>query len=698
MLLELSLIGGAAILARISKSKKVGNKHSKKRIAHKKQLSSTNQSMLISTKQLIHNLFGDVRQQHEISLGKSNDLVAKQAAIMKGHQRNLVVAISGFVFSTVGVRLTPFFYLPSILCVLYAFRIFYKDTYRIVVKERRLSDYRVLQALMITGVLLTGFVWVAALSTVTALISRYLVAKTESRSQQSIVDLFGGQVDTLWVILDGQEIEIPFEQVRIGDTVVVQAGEMVPVDGVISRGTASIDQHTLTGESQPVEKGLGDSVFASTIVLSGHICITVKKNGEATVAAQIGKMLTQTDDFKQQLHSRSETLANQIITPMMGLSILALPVAGVSGALAVLWYYPGFKMFTFGPLSMLSFLQLAAQEGILVKDGRSLENLYKVDMMVFDKTGTLTMDQPTVGRILCCNDLTEGELLCYAAAAETKQSHPIACAIRLAAQNRNLAIPAIEDVEYKIGYGLSVQTAGQTILVGSLRFMNMENIAVSPEIVALQKASHDDGHSLVLVAVDNELAGAIELQPTIRPEVKAIISSLRARDIDTMIISGDHEAPTRHLANKLGIERYIAQVLPEDKSNLVAQLQREGHNVCFVGDGINDSIALKKADVSISLQGATTIATDVAQIVLMDGTLRQLGRLFELSDDFHNNMRVNFFVATTPNAVGIIGTLLFGWGLALSPWLTETSMPIGLYNAIKPLLNKNSDLINVRKG
>lgn len=650
-----------------------------------------NPSILTNAKYIAEELFGDTRQQYQESLGATNEIVAQQVAIEQGHKHNLKVAATGLALATVGTWLTPFFYLPSIGCVLYAFRGFYQDTYHILVRERRFFDYRILQAVMITGALLAGFAWVAALGAITALVNHFLVTKTESRSQQTLADLFGGQVDTVWVLVDGQEVETPVAQVESGDTVVVQAGQMVPVDGAITQGAATIDQHTLTGESQPVEKDVGDSVLASTIVLSGRICIAVQKAGDATVAAQIGEMLTHTDDFKQLLHSRSEHLANQIIVPMMGLSLVALPITGVSGALAVLWYYPGFKMLTFGPLSMLSFLQTAAQDGILIKDGRSLETLHDVDMVVFDKTGTLTLEQPTVSRIFCANDLSEDDLLRYAAAAETKQSHPIACAILHAARIRNLVLPAIDDVDYTVGYGLNVQVAGHTVAVGSIRFLGMAGIPVPPEIEAQQEISHAEGHSIVLVAVDNICAGAIELQATIRPEAKAIIASLRARQIDTLIISGDHEAPTKRLANQLGIERYIAQVLPEDKSNLVAHFQNEGHTVCFVGDGINDSIALKKADASISLCGATTIATDVAQIVLMDGTLRQLAHLFELADEFHNNMRTNLFAATIPNIAGITGTLLFGWGMAVSAWLTQIGTPIGFHNAIKPLLNRDSE-------
>ncbi|MCB0123849.1 MAG: HAD-IC family P-type ATPase, partial [Caldilineaceae bacterium] len=189
-------------------------------------------------------------------------------------------------------------------------------------------------------------------------------------------------------------------------------------------------------------------------------------------------------------------------------------------------------------------------------------------------------------------------------------------------------------------------------------------------------------------ALDGEVVGAIELQPTIRPEALEIICDLHKRNIETVIISGDNDAPTRRLAADLGIDRYFAEVLPEDKANLVRQLQEEGHKVCFVGDGINDSIALKSADVAVSLRGATTIATDMAEIIFMNGTLGQLPELFTLADEFAANMRVNLVASMTPGIVGIAGTLLFGWGMTVCVFLMQSSTPVGIYNAVKPLLNE----------
>jgi len=644
------------------------------------------QQALTRAQQLTQDLFGDTRQQQQQAL-KNDHVDAAQQQLIEQQKQNLIIATTGLGLATIGALVAPIFYLPSVLCIFYTVRILFSDTYRIVVKERRF-DYQIIMAASVIAAVAAGFIWSAAFGALFAVVNWYLVAKTEHRSKRSIVDLFGGQIRTVWLLIDGVEIETPFEAVQVGDTVVIHAGQMIPVDGCIIAGTAAIDQHMLTGESQPAEKGVGDSVLASTVALSGRICIAVEKAGDATVAGQITEMLRQTSDFKQVLESRTDRWLNRIALPIVGLSALALPIAGIEGAVAVLWHYPGFRMILFGPISMLSYLQVAAQRGILVKDGRALEILPAVDTVVFDKTGTLTLDQPTVSHIRCYNGVTELEVLRYAAAAEAKQSHPVARAILQIAQEQGLELPLLEDAEYKVGYGLKTQIGGRATHIGSVRFMTTEAIAIPPEVAAQQAACHAEGHSLVLVALDGEVVGGIELQPTIRPEVNEVIQSLHSRDIETVIISGDNEAPTRRLAADLGIDRYFAEVLPEEKANLVAQLQAEGHTVCFVGDGINDSIALKTADVAVSLRGATTIATDMAEIVFMDSTLGQLPGLFTLADEFAANMRVNLVASMVPGIVGIAGTLLFGWGMAICVFLMQTSTPVGVYNALKPLLDE----------
>ncbi|MGB0383940.1 MAG: HAD-IC family P-type ATPase [Ardenticatenaceae bacterium] len=302
------------------------------------------------------------------------------------------------------------------------------------------------------------------------------------------------------------------------------------------------------------------------------------------------------------------------------------------------------------------------------------------------KTGTLTLEQPVVGQIHTCNGVSEENLLTYAAAAEYRQTHPIARAILQAADEHGLNVPEIDSAQYEVGYGIKVRLANKTIHVGSTRFMVMEGIAIPAEMQIIQQNAHENGSSLVMVAVDNQLGGAIELVAVIRPEAREIVRELRERKISMYIISGDHEKPTKQLAQELGIDNYFAETLPENKADMVAQLQEEGKSVCFIGDGINDSIALKKANVSISLSGASTIATDTAQIILMDGNLKQLENIFELAQGFENNMNNTLITSVVPGVITISGVFFLHFGLASSVILNNLGLMAGLSNVMWPLL------------
>ncbi|MEZ4735999.1 MAG: heavy metal translocating P-type ATPase [Caldilineaceae bacterium] len=602
-------------------------------------------------------------------------------------RRNLVLSSGSLALAVAGLLVSPLLFLASAVSIIYLSKVVFQAAYRSLTQDRRVDLY-VLYAAIITGSLLGGLILAAAIAIWFAMVNEFLVVKTEDHSKQGLVNLFGEQPRSVWVLVDGVEVEQPFEHVEVGDTIVLNAGQSIPIDGTIIMGMASIDQHMLTGEAQPAEKSVGDSVYAATIMLSGKIHVRIEEAGQETVAAQIGEILNQTTDYRLVVQRRWEGYIERLIPPMLALSIVTLPFAGLSGALAVLWYYPGYRMVVFGPLSMLSFLHVAARNGILVKDGRSLESLSAVDTVVFDKTGTLTLEQPHIGQIYRCNGLSEEELLVYAAAAEHHQTHPIARAILAAAVERQLSLPLIDDAHYEVGYGIKVRLGNQTVRVGSARFMVMEEIAIPADIAARQAECHVHGHSLVLVALDNELAGALELCPTIRPEAKEIIDQLHQRNLELVIISGDNDAPTQRLAEELGIDRYFAEVLPKDKAALVKQLQEAGRSVCFVGDGINDAIALKTADVSVSLRGATTVAVDTAQIVLMDGSIRQLGYLFKVIDDFDSNMRFNFVASVAPSLFGIAATFLFGWGFLAAAIIVQSTTPVALYNTLRPLLNQ----------
>ncbi len=594
--------------------------------------------------------------------------------------------------ASLGIALGSLVYAPLILgaacCLVYMTIPFWKNAYTSVMEEKRIN-MAVLDSVVLPSYVLFHFYIAGSLAHFLYFYSRKVLVKTEDHTRQNLINVFGEHPRSVWILKNGVEIEMPFEALDNNCLVIVRTGETIPIDGVIEQGIASIDQHILTGESQPVEKTTGDEVFASTVILSGSIHIKVSKTGRATVAAQIGEILLKTADFKSSIQSSGERLADSSAVPTLLLGAVALPIVGSSGAIALLNASFGYSVRVFAPISILNYLDMASHHGILVKDGRSLDLLTKVDTVVFDKTGTLTLEQPHVGGVHLCNGFSEETLLQAAAAAEHKQTHPIARAILTEAKARELALDEIQNAKYEVGYGIQVQfSSGQLIRVGSIRFMQLEAINVPEQIHTAIQSAHEEGHSLVLVAIDEQLAGAIELHATIRPEVKEVIQDLHALGLSICIISGDHEKPTKNLAQKLGIDSYFAEALPKDKAKHIEALQAEGKQVCFVGDGINDSIALKKANVSISMRGASSIATDTAQVVLMDKSLKKLADLFKISKELEQNLKKGFVLTIIPGAICVGGVFFLGFGVLSSILLFNLGLIAGVSNSMLPVRQK----------
>jgi Cu2+-exporting ATPase len=537
------------------------------------------------------------------------------------------------------------------------------------------------------SLLVTGYYFLATFVCFVALLDLKLLRRTEEQSHKQLIDQFSQKSHTVWVFVDGAEVEMPLEAVRKNDFVVVNTGEVIPVDGIVVEGIATVDQQSLTGEAQPVEKEDGATVFATTLVLSGRILIQAERTGSDTNAAQIGHILEQTQDFKEGLRLRGKKIADGFIAPTLFVSSLTLPILGPSSALAILWSGFGYDMKLYGPISVLNFLHLMAKNGILIKDGRSLETLQKLDTVVFDKTGTLTVEQPKLERIYLFASYDEETLLTYAAAAEHRQSHPVGKAILSAAEQRGLTLPDIEDAAYQVGYGIQVKLDDKLIQVGSARFMEQRGVHLpAEEVIAMQNEAHDTGSSLVYVAVNGRLAGVLRLDPCVRPEAKRIVEYLRAKGITVSIISGDQKEPTRRLAHELGVDSYYAEVLPAQKARLIAELRADGRHVGYVGDGINDAIALKGADVSISLSGASTVATDTAQIILMDGDLARIESLFEISSEFEKNMNTNYKLSMIPGVITLTGVFTLHMGIIGALFVYFTSEIIALTNCMMPLI------------
>lgn len=630
--------------------------------------------------------FTDSRKTHQKNL---NGGTAPGLSDLEKTRYNKIVLMTGSltVAGIAALTTIPGLYLFSTVPVIYFWFQILPTAYHSLVHQRKV-DLEVLTVVLLVGALAGGMYFELAFGTWLYCITMYLVAKTEDHSQSSLVNLFGEQPRFVHSLLDGVELQIPLEEVQVGRILVVQAGEMIPVDGRVLQGTAVVDQHMLTGEAQPLEKTTGDLVFTATVVLAGQLQVETTQTGPQTVAAQVSQILSQTSDFKANLQSRAKVFIDQASLPTLMISAVTWATVGFNQALGVLYTYPGYPVLILNPLSMLGHLHLASQKGILIKDGRSLELLDQVDTFVFDKTGTLTLEQPQISQIHAWQGFTPLEVLQFAALAERKQSHPIAQAILQAAQEQALELPPVEEASYQLGFGIKVSLNGKMIRVGSQRFLAQEGLTLPPEIEAVQTRCHQVGHTLVLVACDTTLMGGLELQATIRPEAQTVIQQLKAQGFKLVIISGDHPEPTQYLAAFLGIESYYAQVLPEAKANLVAQLEAQGQKVCFVGDGINDALALKKATCSVSLRGATTIATDTAQIVLMEANLNQLVCLLELAKGYNKNIKVNFIISISYSALYITGAYLFGWPLLVAILIEQSTSLIGLYNVLQPLIKE----------
>ncbi|HET6879398.1 MAG TPA: heavy metal translocating P-type ATPase, partial [Pirellulales bacterium] len=561
----------------------------------------------------------------------------------------------------------------------------FKSAREVLFKERRLG-VDVLDSLVVVGCAATMSILPGTVLCWCLSFGRVLVKKTEDNSKKLLLNAFGKQPRYVWLYVDGAEMQTPLEKLEAGDTIVVHTGETVPVDGVIKEGMAMIDQHALTGESTPAEKGPGDRVFAATLMVAGKVFVTVEKAGSETASAKISQILNDTAGYKLRSQHRGEQLADKAVVPMMITAAAGWSMLGSAGAVAILNSDFGTGIRIAAPLGMLSSLALCAHKGILIKDGRALELMNGIDTVLFDKTGTLTRERPEVGRIHVCHGHSPERVVAYAAAAEQKFHHPIAQAILHKATEMGLRLPATDESRYQVGYGITVGVEGHSVRVGSARFMEMDGIELPDEIRQALDDSHREGNTLVMVAVDDRLGGALELQAAVRPEVVEIVQGLRKRGIKHIaIISGDHEAPTKKLAEALGMDRYFAQVLPADKADYVEKLQKEGRKVCFVGDGINDSIALKKANVSISLRGASSIATDTAQIVFLEEGLSKLCDLRDIASGLDQNVRRSWHMILAPNIACIVGAFTFGFGIMTSVVTNNVTILAVLANALAPL-------------
>ncbi len=665
MILELLLIGGASYVARNFRAQWVELSEKKSPETTEKD---TNSNALMRSDQ----------QQKVMLEGKNID-------------HDFFVASVSTTLAIVGYLVSPIFYVLSVPGWIYVSIPAIKEALE-ALHEKRLN-VNTIYTITLLGCYFATFYVTGNLAAYFYVLSKKLFFRLRGDSQQNLVDVFGQHARYVWVMVDNVELKVPFESLKCGDIVVVGTGETIPADGVIIHGCANIDQHILTGEAQPVEKEENDEVFAATVILSGHLHIKVNKAGKESTAAQIGEILNQTTHFKTNAQRKAEALTNKAIVPTLVLGGLSLPFIGPLGAVTVVNAHFGYRMAVVASLVMLNYLQKISHAGILIKNAEVLDVLPKIDTIVFDKTGTLTIAQPTVGLIHCLSGYDENTILGMAAAAEYKQTHPAAQAILQEAELRHITPPTIGERAYEVGYGLSVTLDGQHLRVGSIRFMEKEGLTVSKTFQRVINHADHEGISVIMVALGKRVIGAIELLPTIRPEAAEVLRLLREEKLvqSSYIVSGDADAPTKKLAETIGIDHYFAEVLPQHKADIIAQLQAEGKTVCYVGDGINDAIALKQADVSISICGASTVATDTAQVILMRDHLMLVCHLLRTAREFDNTMDDCFKSILTPSIIGAGGALFLGFNLIDTVLLKQIGLTVSLFQAMQPVRKLHLD-------
>ncbi len=589
----------------------------------------------------------------------------KDFAIDKTRPSELAINSSILIPTSVATLMFPVIAPVSALVVIYTATPIFKKAWQALKKREIKVD--ILDTVVIGASLISGHVVIAGFMVLILDIAGYLLGKTSEQSANQLKELFGKSPRFAWKVKDGVEIEVSVNNLKKGDIIAVRPGEQIPVDGVVYEGEGLVDQHALTGESAPVEKLEGTEVFASTLLVGGRLFVKVKDVGNNTVEAKIKNIVLKAAEYKPAVMNRGEKIADKMVLPTLAMSGLALLTRSPSAAMAVVNCDFGTGIRVAAPTAILGYLTIAAKKGIIIKRGDVFEKMKDLDVVIFDKTGTLTHDVPAVDSIISYNGIEADQFLKFAASAEQRFTHPIATAIVNHAKNKNLEIYNSENLQLHVGHGVEANFDGTPFKLGSLRYMKKEGFSVSEEILKYVESEQQKSHTVIFGAYGDKLAGLISLKSVIRSEAEDIIKNLKERGIETYLISGDNKDATAMTAKALGIDNFYAEVLPEDKKNYVEKFRRQNKKVCMVGDGVNDSAALAKADVSVSLQGASSIAVDVADVVFMDGNLKKFNELFTLSEEAEKTLNRSFKMIMIPNSICIAGAMvgIFGFGASL---------------------------------
>ncbi len=548
---------------------------------------------------------------------------------------------------------------------------------------------------------------VAAVIVTLILLGRLLEARARSRTGWAIRALIGLSPKTARVERDGAEVDVPLAEVRVGDVVRVRPGEKVPVDGTVLDGTSAVDESMLTGEPLPVMKSPGDAVIGATVNTTGSFRLTATKVGADTVLQQIVRLVQEAQGSKAPIQKLADTVSGYFVPTVLCLAVLTF----------VVWFNltPPESRLTFALLTFVSVLIIAcpcalglatptavmvgtgrgAQAGILIKGGEPLESAGRLTTVVLDKTGTVTEGKPAVTEVVAAG-VSEADLIRLAAAAEGQSEHPLARAVIAAAQSRGLTIPPATAFEAIPGHGLAATVECRTVLVGNARLLNSRDVAFDMALVERTAAA---GRTTLLVAVDGMFAGLLAVADPVKPTSKAAVERLHAMGLEVILLTGDNRGTAEAVARAVGIDRVLADVLPEGKATEVKKLRDAGKVVAMVGDGINDAPALAAADIGIAMGTGTDVAIEAADITLVKGDLSGVASSIELSRATMRTIRQNLFFAFAYNVLGIpvaAGVLypLTGW--LLSPILASAAMALSSVSVVANALRLGR--LDLRRG
>ncbi len=512
---------------------------------------------------------------------------------------------------------------------------------------------------------------------------------TAAGSRRAIDELLEFRSKNAWVKRDGVVISVPAADVVVEDLVVVYPGEMIPVDGEIVEGEATIDQKTITGEGLPVNRRAGDQAFAATVIREGQLTVRAVRVGTNTTAGQIAHLVESAPLGDTRMQNHAELLADKLVLPTLA---LATGTAALTAdfdrflSLVIVDYGTGIRVAA--PTSVLSSMTHAARTGIVIKSGAHMERLAKVDTLVFDKTGTLTHGVPAVTDVISfTNHISPNHLLGLAAAAETRLHHPVAEALRTRARELAIELPACDETEYKVGLGVEGQVNGYYMHVGSERFMRQSGIDVA--CAASDRSALDHGGlSCLYVAIDGKLGGLVPYADKIRPESRQVIARLHRMGIrNTLMLTGDNAVVARAVSRRLGLTGQYSDMMPADKANVIKELQQRGHVVAMVGDGINDSPALSFADIGIAMKYGAEVTHESAHVVLMEDSLWKLVKAIEISRGAVSLIRQNYVIVAGLNTLAL-GLALPGGLISpvVTAMLSNGSAILAAVNGIRPIL------------